>query len=624
MPTLNSNSIRAPQPDKITTPLKPHQLTIIKACEDFEYENMNKSIDESIFNIGVICDRVGAGKSLMCLGICSNNKPVKKSVYFDKVFRKKGGYCELLHYPKKNYFSVDKNIIIVPHPTFGQWKKYIDDDTSLKALCISGLKEMKELDTQFENPFQVLSSEQRNENIQKFFEDYDIVLISSLRAKNIASMNLYKYFQFTKFNRLFIDECDSINLVNKFEIKSEFTWYITSSVQNIIKYHQDYVYYNTNTDITETRAYYDYYNGFTVMKKIGGLSTNNEDIKTNLSFIPDQSSADHAKVFFKNDETFINESFSFGEPNIINILCKDPEFLSVVGDIIPARVLSRINAGDINGAMKMFKCEKTSEDNIVTTVCKELQYNIDQNNIKLQELNKSTYHSQDHKDKVAKKTKEENEKLKDKIKNIQIKIKENELCCICYDKPEGKLITKCCNSLFCVECMAKWMNSSHNANCPFCRTPISMSSILAVDNDKVEDDEGADKKKDKFKTFVELFNKLNTDSQKHRKILVFSDYTAIFDKIQEFFKSSSVKFTKICGASKVISNKVEKYKSNTYDVLLLNSKTCGSGLNLENTTDIIIYHSVSRDLQKQIIGRALRPGHEGELNIYKLLNASEE
>tara|TARA_E500000178_G_scaffold201369_1_gene199175 strand:- start:1982 stop:2500 length:519 start_codon:yes stop_codon:yes gene_type:complete len=172
--------------------------------------------------------------------------------------------------------------------------------------------------------------------------------------------------------------------------------------------------------------------------------------------------------------------------------------------------------------------------------------------------------------------------------------------------------------------MAKWMNSSHNANCPFCRAPISLNSILAVDNEEVKEDADGDKIKDKFKTFVELFNKLNTDSQKHRKILVFSDYSAIFDKIQEFFKSGSVKFTKICGASKVISNKVEKYKSNAYDVLLLNSKTCGSGLNLENTTDIIIYHSVSKDMQKQIIGRALRPGHEGELNIHKLLNASEK
>ena len=115
MPTLNCDSIRAPQPDKITTPLKPHQLTIIKACEDFEEENMNKSINESIFDLGIICDRVGAGKSLMCLGLCSNNNPVKKSKYFNKVFKTMGGYCELIERPINVNFKVkvNKNIIIV-------------------------------------------------------------------------------------------------------------------------------------------------------------------------------------------------------------------------------------------------------------------------------------------------------------------------------------------------------------------------------------------------------------------------------------------------------------------------------------------------------------------------------
>ena len=126
-----------------------------------------------------------------------------------------------------------------------------------------------------------------------------------------------------------------------------------------------------------------------------------------------------------------------------------------------------------------------------------------------------------------------------------------------------------------------------------------------------------------MENFTDLMNKLTNDPVKTHKILVFSDFVAIFDKLEVYFKDNKIKFTKISGSSKIIYNKIINYKSNVVDVLLLNSKTCGSGLNLENTTDIIIYHQVNKDLQAQIIGRALRPGHEGELNVHKLLNESE-
>ena len=53
-------------------------------------------------------------------------------------------------------------------------------------------------------------------------------------------------------------------------------------------------------------------------------------------------------------------------------------------------------------------------------------------------------------------------------------------------------------------------------------------------------------------------------------------------------------------------------------MILANSLNFGSGLNLENTTDIIIYHKMDKDLESQVIGRAQRPGRTTSINIYKL------
>ena len=50
----------------------------------------------------------------------------------------------------------------------------------------------------------------------------------------------------------------------------------------------------------------------------------------------------------------------------------------------------------------------------------------------------------------------------------------------------------------------------------------------------------------------------------------------------------------------------------------MNARYCGSGINLENTSDIFIYHSMSTELTQQVIGRAQRPGRDSCLNVWML------
>ena len=68
---------------------------------------------------------------------------------------------------------------------------------------------------------------------------------------------------------------------------------------------------------------------------------------------------------------------------------------------------------------------------------------------------------------------------------------------------------------------------------------------------------------------------------------------------------------------------IQKYKNENVNVLLLNSRYFGSGLNLENTSDIIIIHKMAADIEMQIIGRAQRYGRTNELRIWKLYYKNE-
>ena len=74
----------------------------------------------------------------------------------------------------------------------------------------------------------------------------------------------------------------------------------------------------------------------------------------------------------------------------------------------------------------------------------------------------------------------------------------------------------------------------------------------------------------------------------------------------------------------MIEKTVNQYKNGSHlDVLLLNSKFSGSGINLENTTHMVIYHNMTSEITQQIIGRAQRPGRKSPLTIYRLLHENE-
>jgi SNF2 family DNA or RNA helicase len=72
-----------------------------------------------------------------------------------------------------------------------------------------------------------------------------------------------------------------------------------------------------------------------------------------------------------------------------------------------------------------------------------------------------------------------------------------------------------------------------------------------------------------------------------------------------------------------VANTVAAYKTRDLDVLLVNSNNYGSGLNLENTTDVVLFHKLDSEVEHQVVGRALRMGRTSPLNVWYLLYEHE-
>jgi SNF2 family DNA or RNA helicase len=127
-------------------------------------------------------------------------------------------------------------------------------------------------------------------------------------------------------------------------------------------------------------------------------------------------------------------------------------------------------------------------------------------------------------------------------------------------------------------------------------------------------------KHDKFKNLKILLEKKKNSNA---KILIFSGFDYTFNQIIPILNSINIKYDYIKGNGDQIKSVVNKYKSDKIDVLLVNTRNYGTGMNLENTTDIIMFHKFDTQLEQQVIGRAYRLGRELPLNVYYLLHENE-
>ena len=72
------------------------------------------------------------------------------------------------------------------------------------------------------------------------------------------------------------------------------------------------------------------------------------------------------------------------------------------------------------------------------------------------------------------------------------------------------------------------------------------------------------------------------------------------------------------GNYKERENIITRYKNGDVKIIFINSHLDCAGINLENTTDIILYHEMSEYTKKQIVSRAERIGRTCSLNIHQL------
>ena len=437
-------------------------------------------------------------------------------------------------------------------------------------------------------------------------------LENTIKSVGNYKLESKKCFKGPIFERVFIDEANSIKIPNMEPIYGKVNWFITSSLEDLF-------FPNGRRNICTGKIYVNGIKGTGFIKQVF-----KDNSSKNLSnFIQD--------MYIKNNDEFVVNSFNLPDFIEYKIPCFTPNEIKVLNGVALPEIMIALNAGDIASAIKYTGCETNTKENIIDRVLYDMNISLTKKKEILSEkqsqmiIFESSTDNEENKNKkknIQKSIKLYNDSIKDithKIECVKQRIQdtENKDCPICANKITNDCITPCCNNRFCFECIITSLTYSNKKECPLCRTHIDLNKLITIQDEKeiINKDH---KLPTKLENLLTIINNNPTG-----KYLIFSEYEHTFNTILTKFNENNILYDKLMGSSGHITNLINKYSQGKINVLLLNAKHFGSGLNLQMTSDVIIYHRMSRDLENQIIGRAQRPGRIEPLNVHYLCYENE-
>lgn len=580
---LTDNDVQAKQPEQCCIPLKPHQLTLLHKCIEIESIPIIKNQQTIATSVGIIGDSVGAGKSYVILSLCCKQfRPDLEKKSYISYGKLMTIICD--HKSTETIRDVPVSLIVIPHNLCNQWSKYVETfNPEWKYLMIKT----------YRGVHQTIN-----------FTDYDVIFITNSQYNDFAKLETVRQ---SRFSKLFFDEPDNINIPGCLQIQANFYWFVTATVDNLRLPTGRYIY----------NAQIDRYVELTKGLKNSGFIK--EVFQSMPSWVTDI-------IIVKNTDEFVNNSINLPPMTSKIIKCKCSHAINILNNLVDRNVMIALNGNDIKRAiMCLDPGRRCTEDNIVGIFVEKLKVQLHNLALKREYKSQLVYHSDAERNEELNKLDAEKNSIVSKMAMIEERVRSVNMCQICYDviHQDEKSILDCCVNSFCFRCVSKWL--SMNSRCPCCRAEKRINDIIVSTIPENADPITlvaptiiSEPLKTKFENLEELLI-----PNANKKYMLLSQYDVPFMSILPHLQEKNMKYSLLKGNGNVVNNIIKIYKEGDLDVLLVNPNHYGCGMNLENTTDIIMFHKFDTQMEKQIIGRANRYGRTTSLNVWYLLHENE-
>ena len=543
-------------------------------------------------NFGIIADKVGSGKSFVVLGLIRS----RQLVNFTRVISDlKSNLANSFKQQNTVDVTVATNILLVPHNLFNQWKTYITEKSDLDATFIGTKKEFTPVEKEMIDYQKMADGAEKTASLNQLTNN-KLYLISGKMWNNFAdcwNKNIQK-----KASRVFVDEVHSINVPNTIRIKSNFIWFITSSVADI------------------------------------GGHKNTGFIRDVIDSYHNLSKQYQNFLIIKNKDAYIDSSLKLPAPKETTIRCRSSVILGIFNGIINQEVKDMLLAEDVNGVVKYLGIKAESESEIIGKLCTNLENELANARLNLDFKKQMMYNSEQAKKDAISRAQEKIKNLEEKINSVKTRITESNIDPIMHIDIENPVITDCCKNKFELESITSYYEfkekkGDRNITCPMCRQKLDIKKLIYVgdvseEKKEVATDAPPEWKNEEHTKMENLQHLLSHTISTDKKILIFSEHEGNFDSMKEIFaKAGRPNLSPVKGTITHITSLINSYNSGDIPNLFLNAKYCGSGLNLQTTDAVIIMHKMTEDNIKQVIGRAQRIGRQGQLQVFFLYTDTE-
>ena len=165
-------------------------------------------------------------------------------------------------------------------------------------------------------------------------------------------------------------------------------------------------------------------------------------------------------------------------------------------------------------------------------------------------------------------------------------------CSICMCDLSSPTVLNCCYSVYCAQCIVNW--AKNTPTCPMCRGKINKDTIIGLGLGKESKSTTVVRQTTKIETLIDIIKTA-------RKTLIYSEFDNTFEIVTNRLNDEKIPYEDLKGTKLHREKVLRNYKTGNLDILLINSRNNGAGLNLQNTTDIVLMHSMVPELQQQII-----------------------
>lgn len=569
--------------ERVGVTLRPHQRRALQRCREMEDLEMNSSTNTpGVFMrtaIGIYGDMVGSGKSHVMLALIAGDK----GAVDDNTTRLQTFAAGRIQLSEIEYTSpVKTSLIVIPHTLATQWEGYLLPlvQRGLKVLIVSRMKALDRL----------ASSD---------IGQLDVILVTNSFYDNLVHLLTYRGVQ---LRRVVVDEADTIAITSMMEVRSRFTWFVTAAYGNLI------------FPMGNTRYEPLLQQSVAVAKGISHQGF----VRALFLHLHNSLARVHLKrVIVKNTDAFVNKSMLSRLVQHVMVPSLTPHAIRVLTGVVDRVVLECLDAGDIAGAVDQVAPEnRHSEQSVVALMC--TNYSSRVNNV-MADIERA--HCNGNNDEIPGLNILLAE-LFHKIGCLRSRLlDDDDVCCICLENTCVKAVVPCCAAKMCLVCIARWV--LQNFSCVLCRRPLTFSDLHVIE-DQGPITEDVDETYD-YGVHLSKLQNLEVILFAHAgaKALIYSDHDKNFDDICDCLTKIGKTYDFVRGGPRQISNTVEAYKDDRIDVLLINSSHYGGGLNLENTTDVLMFQALNTEVEKQVIGRAQRMGRTSNLRVWHILHENE-